>query len=378
MTMNFLRKAKFYEKFWIGILAISFVLALSHTISAQEHGLGGIPLDELTYQRYLKILTVEALPISYDARDDGIVTPPKEQGTCGSCWAFASVGAFESHLLKEFGVGPIDLSEQQQVSCNYNMSGCCGGRLSALQWWSSYGPIEETCFTYGELGTRCPPYYRTLPCEDASRCGQLPYRVIDFHTINTLDPKQVKTSLYNDAPSYFGYDFYDDFRDFWHDGNPGDVYVNAHGTTKLGGHAVLIIGWSAPKGAYLCKNSHGSTSGPNGDGTFWIAYRGHAHDLNFQMGNFNLLDIGIINGTVTDAETGDLIKGAFVIAINADTKDKDNAFTDSNGDYEIPVVLPGTYWVIGLKKGYQADIAKIEVEPGTVTPCNFKLKPKLE
>jgi hypothetical protein len=283
----FRRKAGFKAKWWIGILIVSLLLGLNHTISAQEWGLGDIPLPEWTYQRYLKISAIKALPGSYDARDDGIVTPPKDQGACGSCWSFASVGAFESHLLKEFSVGPEDLSEQQQVSCNFSMNGCCGGSMTALQWWETRGPIEESCFPYGESRTSCPPTERTVPCGNASGCEQLLYRVTNYHTINTALPTQVKTSLYNDGPSYFRYDFYDDFRDFWHHGSPGDVYVNAANSTEEGGHAILIIGWDDGKGAYLFKNSWG-TGGPNGDGTFWMAYSGHAHNLNFQMANFNL------------------------------------------------------------------------------------------
>jgi hypothetical protein len=262
------------------------MLGLSHTIYAQVQALGDIPLDSVTYQRYLRILEIKALPASYDARDDGIVTSAKDQGACGSCWSFASVGAFESHLLKDFSVGPTDLSEQQQVSCNLSMSGCCGGSSTAIRWWETRGAIYETCFPYGESSTSCPTQ-RTVPCGDASGCEQLAYRVENFHTISD-NPTQMKTSLYNDGPSYWRFDVYSDFSSFWGSGSPGEVYVNAAATSKRGGHAVLLIGWSDSKGAYLCKNSWGATGGPQGDGTFWIAYTGHAHNLGFQMANFDL------------------------------------------------------------------------------------------
>ena len=54
-----------------------------------------------------------------------------------------------------------------------------------------------------------------------------------------------------------------------------------------GGHAVLLIGWDDWKQAFLCKNSWGN-GGPNGDGTFWIAYSGHANNLGFGMANFSV------------------------------------------------------------------------------------------
>jgi len=55
---------------------------------------------------------------------------------------------------------------------------------------------------------------------------------------------------------------------------------------------VLIIGWNDTEDAYLCKNSWGATGGPNNDGTFWIAYSGHAHNLYFGMVNFDLASLG--------------------------------------------------------------------------------------
>ena len=82
---------------------------------------------------------------------------------------------------------------------------------------------------------------------------------------------------------------------------------------------------------------------------------------------------GSINGHVADADTGNPITFAFVIAINSDTKDKYKTFTDSNGDYEIPDVLSGIYWVICIKKGYKAGIKKAEVVAGETTTVDFQL-----
>lgn len=284
---------------WIvGILIILLVTALgSQSIYPQsqdlKYPLGDIPLDPITYQRYLKFRPeaelLEALPPAYDARDEGIVTSPKNQGSCGSCWAFASVGAMESHMLKQFGVGPTDLSEQQQVSCNTSMAGCSGGSSTAIRYWQGKGPLYESCFPYTADDS--------TPCIE-DQCEQLRYRVVGWHTVPTT-PDDFKASLYEEGPSYWRYDVYSDFYNYWDFGEPGEVYVNSGGGL-LGGHAVLLIGWDDYKQAYLCKNSWGG-GGPNGDGTFWIAYTGHARNLGFGMANFGLESVGCSS----DAECND-------------------------------------------------------------------------
>ena len=117
------------------LMLLSLTLLAGQGERNPRYALGDIPLDPETYQKHLKVwprdMATDYLASAYDARDEGIVTSAKNQGSCGSCWAFASVGAMESHLLKAFEFGPTDLSEQQQVSCNTSMSGCCGGSSSA-------------------------------------------------------------------------------------------------------------------------------------------------------------------------------------------------------------------------------------------------------
>lgn len=240
---------------------------------------GDIPLDPEIYQRWLRIssLDIETLPAAYDARDEGIVTEAKDQGACGSCWAFAVVGAVESHLLKQGRTIGNDLSEQQQVSCNEDMWGCLGGGQTAARYWEEKGPVHEGDFPYTATDSAC--------LETVS--NQLPVRITDWHTVpkTTAD---FKASLFAYGPSYFGLAVRADFLTFWKTAKPGEVYQNRT-ESLLGGHAVLLIGWDDGKGAFLCKNSWG-ISGPNGDGTFWIAYEGHAYDMDFRMSNFSIAE----------------------------------------------------------------------------------------
>ena len=67
----------------------------------------------------------------------------------------------------------------------------------------------------------------------------------------------------------------------------GSVYTQKTGL-HVGNHAVLLIGWDDTRQAFLLKNSWGATGGPNGDGTFWMAYTGHSNYLDFYMANMQI------------------------------------------------------------------------------------------
>lgn len=222
-------------------------------------------------------MIVDQLPTSFDWRDQGVVTPARNQGSCGSCWAFASVGVMESRILMSRRPG-LDLSEQQQVSCNNDMWGCDGGSSNALKFWRTVGPFEESCAGYEA---------RLVPCGNFESCQQLPYYSVDHYNIEIDSINNMKVSLRNDGPAYFRFEVYVDFYDYWKDGSAGSVYHNAS-STRRGGHAVLLIGWDDDRNAWLCMNSWGQNAGPNGDGTFWMAYGGHAQPMNFGMAGIRL------------------------------------------------------------------------------------------
>jgi len=105
-----------------------------------------------------------SLPAHVDWRDKGIVTPVKDQGHCGSCWAFASAAVIESHAAINSG-SLKTLSTQQLVSCIPNPYKCggaggCGGSIPelAFSYVQLFGLTSEWKYSYssyysGDSGT---------------------------------------------------------------------------------------------------------------------------------------------------------------------------------------------------------------------------------
>jgi len=276
--------------------------------------LGKAPDYDQTIKRFREIIPGFDMyaATTLDPSWTGQYTTAKDQGSCGSCWAFATAGAMESKIL--IAGGPTyDLSEQELVSCACQY-GCCGGYSTALNHWNNQGPMQESCAAYGDSGwsSSCSPPWLQASGTNCSTvqgwgCSRLRYYTTGYYTVDMSSTAEIKTSLYNDGPSYFRYDVYSDFNHpttgFWYDHTTypsGSVYTQTTGTYQ-GGHAVLIVGWSDTKSAWLCKNSWGATGGPQGDGTFWIAYSGHANDLNFGMANVQL---ATTNNTLWDQQIG--------------------------------------------------------------------------
>merc|ERR1711869_61795 len=99
----------------------------------------------------------KAAPESIDWTTKGAVTPIKNQGQCGSCWAFSSTGGMEGGYFLKTGK-LVSFSEQQLVDCDKKSGdqGCNGGLPeNAFGYYKEAGAMKESDYSYRGVDGTC-------------------------------------------------------------------------------------------------------------------------------------------------------------------------------------------------------------------------------
>lgn len=100
-------------------------------------------------------VTLGVFPENYDLRTyPGWVAPVRDQGSCGSCWAFSVTKTLESALGRA-GLSAPDLSEQDMVSCDKNAYACNGGFMDDMDYVVKKGLPLEKDYPYTASSSKC-------------------------------------------------------------------------------------------------------------------------------------------------------------------------------------------------------------------------------
>jgi len=209
---------------------------------------GDVERDVHTAEGVLK----SDLSDSVDWTSKGAVTAVKNQGQCGSCWAFSTTGSLEgAYYLKNGDLKSF--SEQQLVSCDTIDSGCNGGLMdNAFGWIESNGGIcSEDDYPYTSSGGTAASCKNT--CTAVS--GSTPTKYTDVSKSETalmsaVEKQPVSIAIEADQSAF---QFY----------NSG-VMTGTCGTNL--DHGVLVVGYGTDDGTdyWKVKNSWGATWGMDG------------------------------------------------------------------------------------------------------------------
>lgn len=208
-------------------------------------------------------------------------TPVKNQGDCGSCWAFAALGILESIINIREGYPDLDpdLSEQYILSCHSQAGGCDGG-------WPQRA-LERLLYNDGIIPEACLPYEAddTVPCSE--KCLNWEDFLVPLLDVGYWGPdgspedrKAIKNQILQTGPVASVLHVGDRFKDWMVNHHSSDEYVPYPGHVSWSNHAVIIVGWKDDPaidngGYWICKNS-------------WGPYMGYEGYFNIEYGSFNI------------------------------------------------------------------------------------------
>jgi C1A family cysteine protease len=187
----------------------------------------------------------------------GAVTPIKDQGQCGSCWAFGTIGGIEGSW--QIATGSLkSMSEQQLVDCSkFPNMGCSGGNPSvAVGFETSHNVCSESSYPYKAVKGSCQgdtSCQAEIPAGGVTGYNQVGSGLFGANVNDmksALQQQPVTIAIEADQASFQGYQ--------------SGILTSGCGTNL--DHAVLAVGYGSESGTdyWLVKNSWGTSWGDAG------------------------------------------------------------------------------------------------------------------
>ena len=215
-----------------------------------------------------EVVVSDPLPARYDMREKNRVTPVRDQGKYGTCWAFASLGALETTLMPY--EEDIYSTDHMSLNNSYRLALSAGGEhtmsIAYLAAWQ--GPVYEEQDPYGDGET----------VDGLSAVKHLEEAIV----INERDDEIIKSAIYRyggvETSLYLEMEYFGDDSKYYNNSNAAYYYSG----TESPNHDVVVVGWddNYPRtnfsvqpekdGAYICKNSWGEEFGDKG--YFYVSY----------------------------------------------------------------------------------------------------------
>jgi cathepsin C len=223
-------------------------------------------------QQKMKNSTSVNLPKQFDWRNVSCVnyvSPVRNQGMCGSCYAFSVMAMFEARVrIQSRNKNKPILSPQDIVSCSVYSQGCDGGFPYLISKYAEdFGLTLESCDPYVGQDTQCS---NVCPASQ-KRIYASEYEYVGGY-YGATNAGNMMEELYKNGPISIAFEVYRDFFNY-----QSGVYKHSSALKfadphfEETNHAVLLVGWGETDDGtpyWIVKNSWGSNWGM--DGYFWI------------------------------------------------------------------------------------------------------------
>lgn len=230
----------------------------NHAMAREYRRQFGAPLELATTNNH-------TLPTNVDWREKGVISPVKDQGSCGSCWAFSTIQTIESYVAIDTGL-MFTLSPQHLVSCAPNPlkcggSGACSGSISevSFNYIQLSGITTEWLYPYQDYHRE--ETYSSMSCTWNSSASPSKVTITGYKKLKSNDQDAVMAHLASVGPLVVN------VQSNWKDYHSG-VFDGCTNLTNIDiDHSVQLVGYGtdSKEGDYwLIRNSWDVTWGEAG------------------------------------------------------------------------------------------------------------------